>query len=168
MSASSLKFWLLSHAATDPYLQLDHPLAKVGRPSLLSLRAQDYISEDDGAPRAKAVQQAERTPHCPRGGSTLRRPPDVSRRNRLTPRRRLGAIVGSFAAGTHGRLDQVSCPLLPPRTDGRCHTTYAGGNHPIVPQGVAQRSFGRVSAHAFVVIETMWPTKSIQRRQVVN
>ena len=69
---------------------------------LFSLFVPRIISEDDGAPRAEAVQQAERTPHCPRGGSTLRRPPDVSRRNRLTPRRRLGAIVGSFATGTAG------------------------------------------------------------------
>jgi len=165
MSASSLKFWLLSHAATDPYLQLDHPLAKVGRPSLLSLRAQDYISEDDGAPRAKAVQQAERTPPCSRGRSAHRRPPDASRRSRPTPRR--CRCHRGFVRGRHGRTRLVVRSL--PRTDRRCHTvTCVGGNPPLVPQGVAQRSFGRVSAHAFVVIETMWPTKSIQRRQVVN
>ena len=101
MLVSSSKFWLSSHAATDPYLQLDHPLAEVGGP-LFSLFVPRVISEDDGAPRAEAVQQAKRTPPCPRGGSAPRRPPDVSRRSRPTPRRRLGAIVGSFVEGTAG------------------------------------------------------------------
>ena len=124
---------------------------------LFSLLVPRIISEDDGAPRTEAVQQAERTPPCPLGGSAPRRPPDVSR-NRPIPR--AAVSLPSWVRSWSARPDQVSCPHPPPRTDGRCHiVACADGNPPIVPRGAAQRSFGRVSAHAFAVFETMWPTK---------
>ena len=74
----------------------------------------------------------------------------------------VGAIVGSFAAGTAGWTRLVVRFSRPGQTDGvtQSHTPVV---ILIVPQGVAQRSFGGVSAHVFVVIETMWPTKSIQQ-----
>ena len=75
------------------------------------------ISEDDGVPRAKAVQLAERTPLVHVADQTLgvlltrldaAAPPPAA----------VGAIVGSFAAGTAGWTRLVVRFSRPGQTDG--------------------------------------------------